>query len=428
MDSQDPPVMAEQDPQAARIAQAEALLVIAEMQVFRNEPEAAFNTCKTALQSGELSLKQALQVSLILTRIHQNEPAAEIQKRLLAHVDQSVIDHPDDPEVLEQAGSINRALKREDKAAELLARAFALNPKNHQVGIGLSLIHLGKGDAEAAMALWTRTIDESDNPSTILLLLAQVFVRYDRPDIAEGLLARALPHCDDRHRINHDIIAAAMRGEDFPVDQHEKALEIFDAFSERYDTVLEGLGNNGPPMIARAVAETGCAPDRSLHVFDAGCGTGLCAPYLRPYAEILHGADISTQMLNVAKGKGGYDFLTRTDLSQPATFPEGPFDLVTCADTLVYFGALETVFDNFFDVIKPGGWLVFTVEEALETRPRLGYAITPSGRYTHHADFLTEQLTAAGFNPPAVMVRDTLRNEFARPVMGLAIAAQRLHR
>ena len=58
-------------------------------------------------------------------------------------------------------------------------------------------------------------------------------------------------------------------------------------------------------------------------VLDAGCGTGLCAPLLRPHATHLTGCDISVPMLEKAKAKLGYDALLRSDLGAPVTLPPG---------------------------------------------------------------------------------------------------------
>lgn len=46
-----------------------------------------------------------------------------------------------------------------------------------------------------------------------------------------------------------------------------------------------------------------------LDILDAGCGTGLCADVLRPYAKSLVGVDLSPQMLALAAKQQIYDQL-----------------------------------------------------------------------------------------------------------------------
>ena len=43
------------------------------------------------------------------------------------------------------------------------------------------------------------------------------------------------------------------------------------------------------------------APRGELEIVDAGCGTGLLAPHLRPYARRLVGVDLSPKMLEKAR-------------------------------------------------------------------------------------------------------------------------------
>ena len=73
------------------------------------------------------------------------------------------------------------------------------------------------------------------------------------------------------------------------------------------------------------------------------------------------------------------------------------FDLIISADTLVYFGALEAVFDAAYRALRPDGLLIFTVEEAGDDQPETGYRINPHGRYSHSRAYVESALTAAGF-------------------------------
>ncbi|MCX4239251.1 class I SAM-dependent DNA methyltransferase [Paraliomyxa miuraensis] len=61
---------------------------------------------------------------------------------------------------------------------------------------------------------------------------------------------------------------------------------------------------------------TGLLERRDLDVLDAGCGTGLCAPLLRPLARTLVGVDLSGKMLDQARRRGGYDELIEAELTE----------------------------------------------------------------------------------------------------------------
>ena len=70
-----------------------------------------------------------------------------------------------------------------------------------------------------------------------------------------------------------------------------------------------------------------------------------------------------------------YDALVKGELTAYLADSVGAFDLVVSADTLVYFGALEAVVGAAAAAMRPGGRLIFTVEESGES-----YVITVSTR------------------------------------------------
>jgi predicted TPR repeat methyltransferase len=176
-----------------------------------------------------------------------------------------------------------------------------------------------------------------------------------------------------------------------------------------------------PEAIGQLLKAINLPRNKRLSVLDAGCGTGLCAALLRPYARRLHGVDLSNTMLAEAKKKRHYDALSRCDLGSIGTYPAGPFDLIASSDVLVYFGDLAAVLANFASVLRPGGWLLLTVEEAAT-----GWSLAPSGRHKHSLSYLETALRKAGFAKPKHVQTFDLRHEFGQPVRGLGLATQRL--
>ena len=72
--------------------------------------------------------------------------------------------------------------------------------------------------------------------------------------------------------------------------------------------------------------------------------------------------------------------------------------MIVSADTLVYFGALEDVVAAAAGALRPGGRLIFTVEEAdRTTTPMRRYTrISPHGRYSHAREYVERVLADAG--------------------------------
>jgi len=157
-------------------------------------------------------------------------------------------------------------------------------------------------------------------------------------------------------------------------------------------------------------------------VLDIGCGTGLCGPLLAPYARHLVGVDLSRGMLEHARGKKVYDELVHAELTAYLRQLDRSFDVIVTADTLVYFGALDDVIAAAASVLRPGGVLVFTVEEDVEGASD-SYCLRPHGRYTHRAEYVERLLVAAGLQP--TVGRAELRKESGRPVAGLVVTAKK---
>ena len=70
--------------------------------------------------------------------------------------------------------------------------------------------------------------------------------------------------------------------------------------------------------------------------------------------------------------------------------------MIVSADTLVYFGPLEAVAAAAANALRPGGVLVFTVEELSDDASDAGYSLSPNGRYRHSPGYLERVLADAG--------------------------------
>jgi len=290
--------------------------------------------------------------------------------------------------------------------------------------IFLLKVHLEAGRPDAAAQAILDGAQGRSKPGGLLLAGAKIMGQAGHKPQAIRLLDAALPHQQD-NMDEYNFVAAGIKGTTpSKASQSGMAEAIFDKFAGDYDTVLAKIGYSAPDLIGDLLAEMPLKKMRRLHVLDAGCGTGLCAKLLRPYAKSLHGADISVPMLEKAKKRKIYNDLTRSDLNAPATIPAGPFDLVVLADVLIYFADLAPILAPLGQRLKPGGWLLFTVEDG-GTLDAPGYILGASGRYKHCEDHITQALTAAGLGRPKNLIRKTLRHEFGVPVEGLAIAAQK---
>jgi predicted TPR repeat methyltransferase len=169
--------------------------------------------------------------------------------------------------------------------------------------------------------------------------------------------------------------------------------------------------------------DSGLSPDRSLDVLDAGCGTGLCGPLICEYARRLVGVDLSAKMLEHAKERSLYHELVKEELTTYLERVRNSFDVIVSADTLCYFGPLEEPVGAAVAALRPGGMLLFTVEEQAAADSS-EYSISPHGRYTHSREYVDRVLAGAGLRPE--IVRAELRMEAGAPVAGLVVRAVKL--
>ncbi|MFK2853235.1 tetratricopeptide repeat protein [Dyella humi] len=245
--------------------------------------------------------------------------------------------------------------------------------------------------------------------------------REEAAQVYRDWLAREPDHPIPRH-----MIAACGGAEAPPRADDEYVRSVFDGFADSFDEqLLKNLGYRAPQVLAEVLAGVLPAPAGDLDVLDAGCGTGLCAPLLRPYARHLTGVDLSGGMVEKARVRGGYDALEVAELTSFLQGHPQAYDVLISADTLVYFGELQDVLSASHAALRPGGWLVFSLETAEGDDDRVD--LSPSGRYQHTRRYVERVLAAAGFADVRMGV-DTLRKEGGQPVAGWVVLARRSSR
>jgi len=221
---------------------------------------------------------------------------------------------------------------------------------------------------------------------------------------------------------------AALSGENIPTRASDAYIEqTFDGFAASFDAKLELLSYRAPQLIAAAVGRVAGEPGANRAILDAGCGTGLCGPLLAPYASRLTGVDLSSRMLDAARLRGAYHELFKDELTSFIGGRPASADIITSADTLCYFGALDDVFTASARALRDDGFLIFSVEAATPEEAPHGFRINPHGRYSHTHPYLENVLRRAGL---AIVSLDdeVLRSENQLPVKGFVVTARKLSR
>ena len=341
---------------------------------------------------------------------------------------------PEDPDALNFLGMLRCQAGDATEAEGLLQRSVQAEPSNPHAWLNLGNVLVVLGRQEQARTAFTQATELAPDLAVAWFNLGVCLGRCKQPLEAASALHRALKIEPGHlaayeslglvlHRLGNYAEAAQVYREwlahepDNPMARHmlaatsgagappraadEYVRRLFDDFAASFDENLASLGYRAPEHVARRL-EREAAAHAPLDVLDAGCGTGLCAPLLRPLARSLVGVDLSAGMLEKARTRGGYDELVTAELCEFMRSRPAAFDAVVSADTLVYFGALEEPLLAARTCLRQGGRVVFTVErlapECGSDEDVSSYRLETHGRYSHSETYVRSVLEQAGFD------------------------------
>ncbi len=343
---------------------------------------------------------------------HEPEAAA-IEYRRCIELD------PVNVEARNNLGCLLRGLGRIDEAEASFRQALALDPDMASVHANYATLLAHADRIPEAQRHYLRALELKPADPVARKLLGVMYAQTSQLDKAAEVFREWLVKEPDSPQARHYL--AAVTGEQVPDRAPDDyVVEVFDVFSTSFDERLAGLEYRAPRLVGELVARLLGAPAAELDVVDAGAGTGLCAPWLRPYARRLTGVDLSAGMLAQARRRGGYDALERAELVEWLDAHPGSADLVVSADTLCYFGVLDRALAAAQRALRPAGWLVFTVESQDDATD---YRLQPHGRYSHGRAYVLRTLGRAGFvDADAEPVE--LRKESGKLVPGWLVRAR----
>jgi predicted TPR repeat methyltransferase len=364
-------------------------------------------------------------VNLAATRLKLGRPAEAVDPLRKALAAQ-----PADAESWQHLGAALVELKQHEEALQALDRSLRLGlqtPATHYRR-GLALVGLER-PLEAAQA-WEQAVTLDREFIAAWVDLGSLMRDLGRPGRARECLERALSLGADDPLIHFQLagLQEAARTPEAPPRAYVE--QLFDGYAEGFDShLVQHLGYRTPELLAEGLATTGVAA--FANALDLGCGTGLCAEPLAPWAGQLDGVDLSAAMLDKARALGRYGQLSHGDVVEHLQSTDRRYALIVAADVFVYVGALEPVFEGVKRVLQPGGVFCFSVEawdgwsdadrvvaSALAGSP--GYVLRPTLRYAHSEAYVRSLATSAGLEVCATR-RHALRQDHGATIMGLCV-------
>ena len=320
-------------------------------------------------------------------------------------------------------GNILKELKRYDDALDSFGRALKIKPDYAEALYNRGNVLQQLNRLGEALASYDRALALDPKFLRVYERLGALLYQLGRADHAAGVYRKWL-ELQPANPVAEHMYAATSREK---VPQRASARYVstmFDAFADSFDSTLQRLDYAAPRLLHEALVQRVACGRGGLVVLDAGCGTGLCGVLLRSTAKFLAGVDLSPQMLARARARNLYDELFEGELCAFMAARPEQFDLVICADTLVYFGALDEAVTAARRCLRPNGAFAFTVEALPENTSTL-FSINGHGRYAHAGAYLRDTMAASGF--AAVQCKSVvLRKEAGNDVKGYLVIGSAL--
>jgi predicted TPR repeat methyltransferase len=318
-------------------------------------------------------------------------------------------------------GGLFVAAGRKTEARDAYRCATAVAPAMAEGWYNYGVCLRDEGDAEGAIEALRASLARDPGYSRSYEALATVLYQVGRTQEAADVYREWA--ANEPHSAKARHMVAAVSQQEVPARAADDYVrELFDGAARSFDANLGKLNYRAPTLVVDALVREGSG--HLAGILDAGCGTGLCGPLLRPHCERLIGVDLSVQMIERARVRECYDDLVVAELSAFMQSRVGEFDAIVSADTLVYFGALEDPLNAARIALREQGVLVFTVEALPAAAPH-DYRLEAHGRYAHSEPYVRNALAAAGFIATGFEAA-TLREESGEPVSGAVVTARRI--
>jgi len=328
---------------------------------------------------------------------------------------------PERVDALNNLGVLFSRTQRAEDAERALLQALKLAPDFADARQNLANHYLRSGRISEAVQHCCDALIVAPRNTALRRVLGLAYSLMDRNDLAIEVYRHWLRDEPDNEIARFHL--AACTGQGVPERAPDNYVAgVFDSFANSFDAKLAALEYRAPELVAQAVARRMTPAPGSLRALDAGCGTGLCGPLLAPWCKQLVGVDLSEGMLRRAAQRRLYHGLFKADLVAFLQAQPAAYELVVSADTLCYFGALESFAAAAAASLVGGGVLAFTVEAHQDTEGQPASRLQPNGRYSHRRQYVHDALAEAGFGAlefEAVV----LRMEAHEPVNGWLVSA-----
>ena len=297
-----------------------------------------------------------------------------------------------------------------------------LDPKRHELHHNFARMLKAGGRLPEAVACLNQSIALEPQIAASYQLLC--LCHFDLGDAERALAALQKWQSIDPDNPKIEHLRAGIGGTNPPLRaSNEYVRDEFDNFAKSFDHKLDLLDYRAPKLVTEALASIVSALPQNPTILDAGCGTGLCAPLVKPFCGRLVGVDLSQGMLQEAEKRQLYDELEPAELTEYLDKSPAVFDAVISADTLCYFGELAGFLAAAHRSLRGYGAVIFTLEAMLGLTG--DFRLQVHGRYSHSREYILRVVRENGFSVAGLTCK-TLRKEVDKNVAGFVVTAIRI--
>ena len=276
----------------------------------------------------------------------------------------------------------------------------------------VGVVYNYKGQYTDALQYFEQCLQLEAEHYNSIVNIAVIYLKKHMPPEARFYFKKALAIKPDDEQNRYLVAALDNQQADFEQSPSSYVAELFDQYANTFDSHLTKVLRYQAPDIFYTCLQRHIDIEQGDHydALDIGCGTGLMAEKIHPYCRTLIGVDLSAKMIEQAKKKGVYTACVQADIVAYTKQTDQRFDLITAADVFPYYGNLAIVLSAVYDVLRPGGTLIYSVETHTEKAP---YRLNTNGRFQHNKDYAINSASEAGYQ---IIATDTTSTRQEGPI------------
>jgi predicted TPR repeat methyltransferase len=320
------------------------------------------------LEEAEVSYRQAITLKPDYFEAHLNlgnmlKGLGRLEEAELSYR-QAITSKPDYAEAHNNLGITLKMLGRLEEAEVSYRQAITSKPRLAEIhnNLGLTLHELGR--LEEAEVSYRQAITLKPGFVEAHLNMGKNFKKIGKINEAAKYFEQALKINPDDH-LGSALELASIGKKNIPNKTPQNYMQNFYHTRSKTWGYVNATKYYGHKLIENAFRQAHIDSNK-IDILDLGCGNGILASFLRPYARKLVGVDLSQDMIVEADNTRLYDSLHNEELDRYLDKTSEYYNTVIAAAVMIHFYDLENTFALIKNRLKVNGKFIFSIFEGKE--------------------------------------------------------------